>query len=126
MSSIRLTRVDRVAAEHDPWIAAIMNDYETPARAHIFVGPGLESNERVVFFIAEDGSGNGYVDADPAGYIELSKQLAIAVEHEKAHGVWPVFPTNGHGGPSEYEFEEGTYKYNAKEIVQTASMSLLW
>lgn len=126
MSSIRLTRVDMVAAKHDPWIAAIMNDYETPARAHVFVGPGLESNERVVFFIGEDGGGNGYVDADPTGYVEASKQLAIASEFEKQHGVWPPMQKNFHGGPSEYEFDAGTFKYNAKEIVQTASMSLLW
>lgn len=126
MSSIRLTRVDMVAAERDPWIAAIMNDYALPEKPHVFVGAGLESNERVVFFIGPDGGGYGYVDADPSGYVESSKWLTIAVEFEKANGVWPPTPENMHGGPSEYEFDEGTFKYNAKEIVQTASMSLLW
>jgi hypothetical protein len=27
-------------------------------------------------------------------------------------------------GPDEYEFDEGTFNYNAREIIQDASMSL--
>ena len=116
MSSVRLTRVDLVAAKHDPWTAALMADYETPKAAHVFVGHGLEFTERIAFFIGKDGGGIGFIDRDPIGYIEMSKALA-AGSHDL--GGVPF-----HSGPEEYEFDEGTFNYNAKEIVQDASMSL--
>jgi hypothetical protein len=116
MSNISLTRIDTVAAKHDPWTAALMDDYETPKAAHIFVGRGLEDNERVAFFIGKDGGGIGFIDRDPAGYIEMSKALA-AGNHDL--GGVPFHP-----GPDEYEFDEGTFNYNAKSIVQEAIMSL--
>ena len=126
MSSVRLTRVDIVAAKHDPWTAALMADYETPKAAHVFVGHGLEITERIAFFIGKDGGGIGFIDRDPIGYVEECKLIAADVEYEKTHGTWPpVDPAyRRHGGPEEYEFDEGTFNYNAKEIVQDASMSL--
>ena len=123
MSNISLTRIDTVAAKHDPWTAALMDDYEIPKAAHVFVGRGLEDNERVAFFIGKDGGGIGFIDRDPAGYIEMSKHMAAAVEYEKVHGVWPPSPDKLAAGPEEYEFDEGTFNYNAKSIVQEASMS---
>ena len=125
MSTIRLTRVDLVAAQGDPWIAAIMADFATPKGARVFVGNGLDEAERIVFFIGKDGGGTGYIDRDPEGYIEASKHMAAAVEYEAIHGVWPV--TDGTGwsaGPEEYEFDEGSFDPSARVIVQEASMSL--
>jgi hypothetical protein len=116
MSAINLTRVDLVAAQGDPWIAAIMADFYVPPGARVFVGNGLDDAERVVFFIGKDGGGTGFIDRDPAGYIEMSKALA-AGNHDL--GGVPFHP-----GPEEYEFDEGTFNYNAKSIVQEASMSL--
>lgn len=124
MSSVRLTRVDIVAAKHDPWTAALMAGYEMPKAAHVFVGHGLEITERIAFFIGKDGGGIGFIDRDPAGYIEASKHMTAAIEYKKVHGVWPTSPGKLAAGPEEYEFDEGTFNYNAKEIVQDASMSL--
>jgi hypothetical protein len=123
MSSVRLTRVDTVAAKHDPWTAALMDDYEMPEAAHVFVGRGLEDNERVAFFIGKDGGGIGFIDRDPAGYVEASKHMEAATEYKAIHGVWPPNPSKLAAGPEEYEFDEGTFNYNAKSIVQEASMS---
>jgi hypothetical protein len=123
MSNIRLTRIDTVAAKHDPWTAALMDDYETPKAAHVFVGRGLEDNERVAFFIGKDGGGIGFIDRDPMGYVEASKHMAAAIEYKAVHGVWPPSLGSLAAGPEEYEFDEGTFNYNAKEIVQEASMS---
>ena len=125
MSNIRLTRIDTVAAKHDPWTAALMDDYETPKAAHIFVGRGLEDNERVAFFIGKDGGGIGFIDRDPEGYIETSKRIAGEIEYERIHGLGtcPPSPDKFAAGPEEYEFDEGTFNYNAKSIVQEASMS---
>ena len=124
MSSVRLTRIDTVAAKHDPWTAALMADYEIPKAAHVFVGRGLEITERIAFFIGKDGGGIGFIDRDPMGYIEMSKHMAAATEYERVHGHWPPSPGKLAAGPEEYEFDEGTFNYNAKEIVQDASMSL--
>ena len=124
MSSVRLTRVDTVAAKHDPWTAALMADYETPKAAHVFVGHGLEITERIAFFIGKDGGGIGFIDRDPIGYVEASKHMAAATEYKKVHGVWPPSPGKLAAGPEEYEFDAGAFNYNAKEIVQDASMSL--
>jgi len=126
MRSVKLTRVDLVAAKHDPWITAIMADYEIPKSPHVFVGSGLEHTERIVFFIGKDGGGLGFIDNDPIGYIEESKHIAVAVEYEKTHGTWPPSDPDRrrHGGPDEYEFDGGSYDYNAKEIVQVANMTL--
>jgi len=123
MSAINLTRVDLVAAQGDPWIAAIMADFYVPPGARVFVGNGLDDAERVVFFIGKDGGGTGFIDRDPAGYVEASKQMAAAVEYERVHGVWPESGVE-HGGPEEYEFEAGTFDPNARKIVQEATMSL--
>jgi hypothetical protein len=116
MSTINLNRVDLVAAKADPWTSAIMADFEVPKGARVFVGSGLDEGERVVFFIDKTGGGTGYIDRDPAGYIEMSKALA-AGNHDL--GGVPFHP-----GPDEYEFDEGTFDYNAREIIQDASMSL--
>lgn len=125
MSSVRLTRIDTVAAKHDPWTAALMADYETPKAAHVFVGHGLEFTERIAFFIGKDGGGIGFIDSDPVGYIEASKHMAAATEYKAIHGVWPTLTkARLNAGPDEYEFDAGTFNYNAEEIVQEASMSL--
>ena len=126
MSTINLTRVDLVAAQGDPWIAAIMADFYVPPGVRGFVGAGLEEGERVVFFIGKDGGGTGYIDRDPAGYIEMSKTLAAHAHYEAVHGERPegADPLDLARGPDEYEFDEGTFDYNAREIVQDASMSL--
>ena len=89
MSSVRLTRIDLVAAKHDPWTAALMADYEIPKAAHVFVGHGLEITERIAFFIGKDGGGIGFIDRDPIGYVEECKLIAADVEYEKTHGTWP-------------------------------------
>ena len=126
MSTINLTRVDLVAAQGDPWIAAIMADFYVPPGVRGFVGAGLEEGERVVFFIGKDGGGTGYIDRDPAGYIEMSKTLAAHAHYEAVHGERPegADPLDLARGPDEYEFDEGTFDYNAREIVQDVSMSL--
>jgi len=126
MSSVKLTRVDLVAAKHDPWITAIMADYEIPKSPHVFVGSGLEHTERIVFFIGKDGGGLGFIDRDPAGYIETSKRIAEEIEYERIHGLGtcPPNPDKLAAGPEEYEFDEGTFNYNAKLIVQVANMTL--
>ena len=126
MNTINLTRVDLVAAKGDPWITAIMADFYVPPAARVFVGAGLDEGERVVFFIGKDGGGTGYIDRDPAGYIEMSKTLAAFEHYEKVHGERPegADTVDLARGPDEYEFDEGTFDYNAREIVQDASMSL--
>ena len=126
MSTINLTRVDLVAAQGDPWIAAIMADFYVPPGVRGFVGAGLEEGERVVFFIGKDGGGTGYIDRDPAGYIEMSKTLAAHAHYEAVHGERPegADTVDLARGPDEYEFDEGTFDYNAREIVQDVSMSL--
>jgi hypothetical protein len=126
METINLTRVDLVAAQGDPWITAIMADFYVPPAARVFVGNGLDEGERVVFFIGKEGGGTGYIDRDPAGYIEMSKTLAAFDHYEAVHGERPegadtVYLTRG---PDEYEFDEGTFDYNAREIIQEAGMSL--
>ncbi len=123
MSTVTLTRVDLVAAQSDPWIAAIMADFYVPPDARVFVGNGLDDAERVVFFIGKDGGGTGYIDRDPAGYVEASKIMAAEVEYEAIYGRWPESGVK-HGGPEEYEFEAGTFDPNARKIVQEATMSL--
>jgi hypothetical protein len=124
MNTVTLTRVDLVAAQGDPWIAAIMADFYTPKGARVFVGNGLDAAERVVFFIGADGGGTGFIDRDPAGYVEASKIMAAEVEYERVHGVWPESGVKLAPGPEEYEFEAGTFDPNAREIVQEATMSL--
>jgi hypothetical protein len=126
MEAINLTRVDLIAAQGDPWIAAIMADFYVPPGARVFVGSGLDEGERVVFFIDKTGGGTGYIDRDPAGYIEMSKTLAAFAHYEEVHGVRPegADTVDLTRGPDEYEFDEGSYDYNAREIIQDASMSL--
>jgi hypothetical protein len=125
MSTVTLTRVDLVAAQGDPWIAAIMADFYIPKGARVFVGNGLDAAERVVFFIGADGGGTGYIDRDPAGYVESSKHMAAAVEYEAIYGCWPESDGTKHAaGPEGYEFEAGSFNPKAREIVQKASMSL--
>jgi len=126
MSTINLSRVDLVAAKADPWTSAIMADFEVPKGARVFVGSGLDEGERVVFFIDKTGGGTGYIDRDPAGYIEMSKTLAAHAHYEAVHGVRPEGSSTVDlaRGPDEYEFDEGTFDYNAREIIQDASMSL--
>lgn len=124
MSSVRLTRIDTVAAQGDPWIAAIMADFAMPKGARVFVGNGLDEAERIVFFIGKDGGGTGYIDRDPEGSIKASKHMAAAVEYEAIHGVWPLLVAERFAGPEEYEFDEGSFDPNARVIVQEASMSL--
>ena len=126
MNTINLTRVDLVAAQGDPWITAIMADFYVPPSARVFVVAGLDEGDRVVFFIGKDGGGTGYIDRDPAGYIEMSKTLAAFEHYEAVHGERPegADTVDLAHGPDEYEFDEGTFDYNAREIVQDASMSL--
>ena len=127
MSTINLTRVDLVAAQGDPWIAAIMADFYVPPGVRGFVGAGLEEGERVVFFIGKDGGGTGYIDRDPAGYIEMSKTLAAHAHYEAVHGERPegADTVDLARGPDEYEFDAGTFDYNARELIEDASWDLL-
>jgi hypothetical protein len=95
MEAINLVRVDLITAQGDPWIAAIMADFYVPPGARVFVGRTEEGGDRVVFFIDKTGGGMGYIHR-----------------------------ASGRRGSDEYEFDEGTFNYNAREIIQEASMSL--
>jgi hypothetical protein len=50
--------------------------------------------------------------------------VVIKGDAGKVHGVWPPSPDKLAAGPEEYEFDEGTFNYNAKSIVQEANMTL--
>lgn len=106
MESITLTR----STASDPWIEAVARDYSIPEEPHVFVGTGLHG-ERVAFWIGKDGGGFGCIDSDPDGYVRLS--AAFASEDKALINV----AMRRHGGVDEYEFEEGTFRYNAKSLT---------
>jgi len=56
----------------------------------------------------------------------MSKTLAAHAHYEEVYGVRPegADTVDLARGPDEYEFDEGTFDYNAREIIQDASMSL--
>ena len=115
MSKVILTRQDDVSS--DLWLQAVMADYAVPKPCHTFVGIGL-ADERVAFFIGEDGGGFGAIDSNPTGYVELSAAFA---SKDKARINAAI---SKHGGVEEYEFEPGTFKYDAKRIVTDAELTL--
>ena len=56
----------------------------------------------------------------------MSKTLAAHAHYEAVHGERPegADTVDLARGPDEYEFDEGTFDYNAREIIEDASMSL--
>ena len=111
MESITLVRGKDPST--DPWLVAVSRDYEIPENAHVFAAGGLQDEERVAFWIGKDGGGFGCIDNQHDLYVKAS-EAAI-------NGDFTLM--SEHGGVDEYEFDAGTFKYNAKTITTKAKLS---
>lgn len=111
----RILTLTRVAdPSTDSWLTTVAAEYGCGKKARVFAGIGI-SGERVAMWIKPDGSGFGAIDARPDLFIRACKAAS--------RGDFSGLST--HGGVDEYEFEPGSFDYNADEIGVTASLSLV-
>jgi len=101
---LTLHRVRSGDVHKDAWLAAVQDAYFVPAHASVFAGVVEETDERVAFWIAPDGSGFGAIDNNPEEFVKFHN------DPDNYDGFYP--------GVDEHEFDPGTYDPNADTIEE--------